>query len=172
MKHSPVHQPPPLRDSFVEAMSRAASSVSVITTDGPAGRAGVTVTAMTPVSADGVAPRLLICLNNAGKTCAAILRNRQFCVNLLRDGQQEIARLFARQVGSDEDRRRFAQSWKDMEIGAPRLPDPLAAFSCRISDAQLVGTHHVIFGFVGDVYVADPDPALVYANRRYGTVHD
>ena len=57
-----------------------------------------------------------------------------------------------------------------MDVGAPRLPDPLAAFGCHVFESQLVGTHYVIFGSVVDVYVADPDPALVYTNRRYSTV--
>ena len=35
-----------LRDSFLEGMSRAATTVNVVTTDGPGGRAGVTVSAI------------------------------------------------------------------------------------------------------------------------------
>jgi flavin reductase len=42
-----------LRAAFLEGMSRSAASVSVVTTDGPAGRGGVTVSAMTSISADG-----------------------------------------------------------------------------------------------------------------------
>ncbi len=39
-----------IREKFLDGMSRAAATVSVVTTDGPAGRAG-TVSAMTSVSA-------------------------------------------------------------------------------------------------------------------------
>ena len=35
-----------LRGRFLEGMSRAASAVCVVTTDGPGGRAGLTVSAM------------------------------------------------------------------------------------------------------------------------------
>ena len=158
----------PLRDCFIEAMSRAACTVNVVTTDGPAGRAGVTVTAMSSVSADGPAPRLLICLHSRGDTCARVLRNGMFCVNLLRDGQQHIADIFAGRDPSGEARARQAEKWRAMATGAPRLPDPLAAFACRIDEARRVGTHHVIFGAVEDVYVTDRKAALIYANRRYG----
>ena len=54
-----------MRQSFLHAMSLTAATVTVVTTGGPAGRAGVTVSAMTPVSADGDAPMLLVCINDA-----------------------------------------------------------------------------------------------------------
>ena len=34
------------RDKFLEGMSRAAATVNIVTTDGPAGKAGATVSAM------------------------------------------------------------------------------------------------------------------------------
>ncbi len=162
--------PTTLRNSFVEAMSRAACTVSLVTTDGAAGRAGVTVTAMSSVSADGPAPRLLICLHRDGRTCGKILRNRVFCVNVLRDRQTDIADIFAGRGASDSERRRVAADWLPMTTGAPRLRDPLAAFDCRIVQAQLCGSHYVIFGSVGDVHVAGEDAALVHANRHYSSL--
>ena len=169
MKHL-ISPPKALRDSFLEAMSRAAASVNVVTTDGPNGRAGVTVTAMSSVSADGPTPQLLVCLHRDGTTCGRVLRNGVFCVNLLRDGQQAVADIFAGRVASDKIRQREANSWVPMATGAPRLRDPLAAFGCRIVQSQLCGSHHVIFGAVEDVYVAGQDAALIYANRHYGRI--
>ena len=57
------------RDAFVEAMSRAVSGVSIVTTDGQAGRFGQTVSAMSSVSADP--PLLLVCINRKSPTCTA-----------------------------------------------------------------------------------------------------
>ena len=48
------------RDNFLQAMRRVASSVTVVTTDGPHGRHGATVSAFCSVSADP--PSVLICL--------------------------------------------------------------------------------------------------------------
>ena len=45
-----------LRSRFLEGMSRVASAVTVVTTDGDAGRFGVTVSSMTSVSADTTRP--------------------------------------------------------------------------------------------------------------------
>ena len=50
-----------LHCAFVEAMSRSASSVWLVTTDGPAGRHGLTVSAVSSVSAEP--PMLLACIN-------------------------------------------------------------------------------------------------------------
>ena len=52
---------PELRQRFLTGMSNAACTVSVVTTDGPAGRFGVTVSAMASVSADTPKPTLLVC---------------------------------------------------------------------------------------------------------------
>ena len=82
-----------LRDRYLEAMSEAAATVSVVTTDGPAGRAGVTVSAMCSVSADP--PTILVCVHHLSPACEAIRENGAFCVNVLGDGQSAISDTFA-----------------------------------------------------------------------------
>jgi len=86
---------PDLRQAFVEGMARAATFVSVITTDGPGGRHGVTVSSMTSVSVDGEAPSLLVCIHHQSPAAAAILQNRAFCANLLNAGQQVHSDIFS-----------------------------------------------------------------------------
>ncbi len=49
------------RDRFVDAMNRAVTGVTVVTTDGELGRFGQTVSAMSSVSAEP--PTLLICIS-------------------------------------------------------------------------------------------------------------
>jgi hypothetical protein len=88
------------RDRFLDAMSRVAATVNVVTTDGPGGRAGVTVSAMTPVSADGAAPTLLICLHEDSRTTPAIAANRCFCINVLRHARRR--RRIPRQSQDDQ----------------------------------------------------------------------
>src|ERR1700748_1116737 len=75
---------PDIRARFIDGMSRAAFCVNVVTTDGPAGRAGVTISAMSSVSADGASPTVLVCIHHQSKTATAILENGTFCVNVLR----------------------------------------------------------------------------------------
>ncbi len=158
-----------LRDRFLEGMSRAACTVNIVTTDGPAGRAGLTVSAMSSVSADGPAPRLLVCVHRDSSACQAILMNGVFCVTLLRADQSAIADVFAGRTGAAGEERFEAADWVPMATGAPRLADPLAAFDCQLSHADQFGTHYVMMGKIKEVCFADAGDPLIYTNRSYGT---
>jgi flavin reductase (DIM6/NTAB) family NADH-FMN oxidoreductase RutF len=97
------------RDRFLAGMSHAAATVTVVTTDGGAGRIR---------TADG-----------DKFSCGA---------------------------------------WRTMTTGAPRLVDPLVAFDCRLTRADLVGTHYVLFGEVAEIFLSEGAP-LIYQSRAYGT---
>ncbi len=158
-----------LRGAFLEAMSHTAATVNIVTTDGPAGRAGVTVSAMASVSADTPAPSLLVCIHRDGSACLPILKNGVFCVNVLRDDQSNISDVFAgRSTGADGGKFACAD-WTAMETGAPRVIDPLVAFDCRLTHSELIGTHYVMFGAVEDIFIAERGLPLIYAARAYGT---
>lgn len=164
-----MSDPPDLRTRFITGMSRAASTVNVVTTDGPAGRAGVTVSAMSSVSADGPRPTLLVCVHHASPAAAAILANGVFCVNVLRDDQSWISDAFAGRFRDELADKFDCTDWRAMPTGAPRVVDPLVAFDCRVLSSDRVGTHHVIFGEVEDLFVAHRGSPLLYAHRAYGS---
>jgi flavin reductase len=151
-------------------MSRAAFCVNVVTTNGPAGRAGVTVSAMASVSADGNGPTVLVCIHHQSNTAAAIVENGVFCINILRHDQSDIADHFGgRSKFGDGDK--FAHcSWDEGETGAPRLTEVVVAFDCRVLSSERVGTHHIFIGEVGAVTVGSGQ-ALIYADRAYGRAH-
>jgi len=155
------------RKTFLDGMSQAASTVSVVTTDGPAGRSGVTVSAMSSVSADE--PTLLVCIHHRSRTADAIIRNGIFCVNLLRDDQWLISESFAGREKARVADKFACSAWTRQVTGAPRLVDPLVAFDCRLVASQRIGTHHVLFGSVEDVYIGPSGSPLIYANRTYRT---
>jgi flavin reductase (DIM6/NTAB) family NADH-FMN oxidoreductase RutF len=159
-----------LRQRFLSAMSHAACTVSVVTTDGPAGRFGLTVSAMSSVSAEGPTPTLLVCINHRSTAADALLANGVFCVNVLRDDQSHIADTFAGRTGTLVPDKFGCAQWTTHVTGAPRVVDPLVAFDCRIVRAERVGTHFVVVGAVESVFVAGAGGApLIYANRSYGT---
>lgn len=149
-------------------MSHAAATVNVVTTDGPAGRAGVTVSAMTSVSADTERPTLLVCVHRDAAAAAAILANGVFAVNVLRDDQSWISDTFAGRFRAQVADKFDCAEWVPMPSGAPRVVDPLVAFDCRLVSSDLVGTHHVFFGEVGDIFIAERGSPLIYARRAYG----
>lgn len=157
------------RAAFLAGMSRAAATVSIIATDGKAGRAGVTVSAMSSVSADTPNPTLLVCVHHLAPAAEKIIANGRFVVNVLRDDQAFIADTFAgRFKGQIADKFGCAE-WTPMGSGAPRVVDPLVAFDCAVAQAIRVGTHHVFLGEVHDVFVADHGSPLIYAHRSYGS---
>ena len=158
-----------LRRTFLEGMSHAACTVNVVTTDGPEGRAGVTVSAMASVSADTPAPSLLICIHHLGSACGAILKNGVFCVNVLRDDQSYISDVFAGRIETGDGDKFSCARWAAQKTGAPRVIDPLVAFDCRLTHSELIGTHYVMFGAVEDIFIARRGLPLIYANRAYGT---
>ncbi|WGH78535.1 flavin reductase family protein [Jannaschia ovalis] len=157
---------PPLRDAFIHAMSRAAATVSVVTTDGPAGLAGVTVSAMTSVSADGEAPTILVCVNKGASAAEPILANRCFAVNVLEHEQQPLADLFAGRTEAQGAARFDGLPVTRLATGAPVLK-ALASFDCTLQSADLVGTHHVIIGAVRAVRVEETGTPLIYGMRGY-----
>jgi flavin reductase (DIM6/NTAB) family NADH-FMN oxidoreductase RutF/DNA-binding transcriptional LysR family regulator len=158
-----------LRSRFLDAMSHTACTVNIITTDGVGGRAGVTISAMTSVSADSARPTLLVCVHQLSPASAAIAANGVFCVNILRDDQAYISDCFAGRYKTPDGDKFSCTSWVPQSTGAPRALDALVAFDCRLVSSQLVGSHYVFLGEVEDVFVNKPGLPLIYANRAYGT---
>ena len=157
-----------LRDCFIEGMSRAATFVAVATTDGEAGRFGVTISSLTSVSADGEHPSLLACIHHRSSTAAAILKNRAFCANLLHEGQQEVANLFAGRAGlANHDERFDRADWETGSLGQPMIRGATAVFECRLATALYWETHHIFVGHVTSVTLSQDPEALLYGGRGY-----
>jgi flavin reductase (DIM6/NTAB) family NADH-FMN oxidoreductase RutF len=159
---------PVLRQRFLLGMSHAAATVNVVTTDGAAGRHGVTVSAMVSVSADTPQPTLLVCIHQKSAVAEAVLRNGVFCVNVLRDDQSHISENFAGRSGVHGEAKFDCAQWTTQVTGAPRVVDSLVAFDCKVTASDKVGSHFVVFGSVQDIFVAGGGAPLIYANRAYG----
>jgi flavin reductase (DIM6/NTAB) family NADH-FMN oxidoreductase RutF len=157
-----------LRQRFLHGMSYAACTVNVVTTDGAAGRHGVTVSAMVSVSADTPQPTLLVCIHHRSAVAAAVLENGVFCVNVLRDDQAHISDNFAGRSRARGAAKFDCTEWTTQVTGAPRVLDSLVAFDCRVTASERVGSHFVVFGSVQDIHVAGTGAPLIYANRAYG----
>ena len=159
---------PQLRKDFLAAMGRVAATVTVVTTDGPAGWAGATVTAMSSVSADSTRPTLLVCVNAQGPSAAAIKTNAVFCVNVLAEDQTYIADGFANRFKTSGGDKFFSGSWSKLSTGAPFLDDAVAAFECRLVASPQIGTHFVFVGEVEAIHGAPDRNPLIYVQRGYG----
>lgn len=159
----------PAAGAFREAMSRVAGAVHVVATDGPAGRAGLTATAVTSVSDSP--PSLIVCLNATSRTAGILKANGVFSVNTLAAAHVALARHFSRSGLSMDER--FAQgAWQAGAGGAPLLAGALARFAVKVVDLRQVGSHHVVVGEVLSAEAgADAEP-LVYHRRDYRVLHD
>jgi flavin reductase (DIM6/NTAB) family NADH-FMN oxidoreductase RutF len=149
-------------------MAQTAATVNIVTTAGPAGRHGVTVSAMAPVSADEPRPIVLVCVHHRSPAAAAIAENGVFCVNVLRHDQAHISDCFAGRVKTADGDKFSCTDWVD-EAGAPRISDPLVALACTVMLVQRVGTHQVVYGTVDALHFGSVGMPLVYARRAYGT---
>jgi flavin reductase (DIM6/NTAB) family NADH-FMN oxidoreductase RutF/DNA-binding transcriptional LysR family regulator len=157
-----------LRRLFLSGMSHAACTVNVVTTDGVAGRHGITVSAMVSVSADTPQPTLLVCLHHLSSVADALLENGVFCVNVLREDQAHISESFAGRTGARGDAKFDCARWTRQVTGAPRVLDAMVAFDCRVTASERVGSHFVVFGSVQDIFMTGGGAPLIYANRAYG----
>ncbi|MEP2704585.1 MAG: flavin reductase [Roseibium sp.] len=151
--------------TFREAMSRIAAAVHVVTTDGPAGRFGATVSASCSVSDDPAS--ILICLNRDTRIHTSVLKNRCFCLNTLTDDHEEISDSFA---GRDEleMQEKFAKtSWTNLATGCPALDSARLSVDCEVFSVTEMGTHSIIVGTVADLRMTDPGKSLIYVRRGY-----
>jgi len=159
-------QPPVDRAAFLEAMSRVAATVNIVTTDGPAGRDGMAITAMVPVSADMAQPTLLVCVNRNSRPAPTILANGVFCVNVLGEDQSALCDCFAGRHGGTCDQWFERGTWSGLGTGAPALDQALVNLDCKVTEVSQMGTHHVIFGAVAAIRSGAGKP-LLHANRTY-----
>lgn len=159
---------PDLRNMFLGGMSQAACTVNIISTDGTSGRAGVTVSAMSSVSADTPRPTLLVCVHHMSPAARVIIENGCFVVNVLRDDQSYFSDTFAGRFKDQINDKFDCTDWVETTTGALRVADPLVAFDCKVLSSERVGTHHVFFGEVQEIYNSGRGSPLIYANRAYG----
>jgi flavin reductase len=151
---------------YIAAMAKLATGVSIVTTDGSAGRRGLTVSAVTSVSIDAQGPILLICVNDRSGAGAAIVQNGSFCVNMLAAEQAALAERFSRPSEGD----RFADiDHTTTAHGTLRLTEAYVAFDCSLMRQDSLGTHRILYGRVVAINHGAGAGPLVYAHRGFCT---
>ena len=134
---------------FREAMSSFGAAVNVITSDGPAGLAGCTVSAVCSVTDEP--PTLMLCINRDSRNNTIFKENGALCINVLSAGQQQLAVLFSSK-GVDVRERFLSAEWERLDTGAP------------VSE---VGTHSVFFCSVQAARSNKGMEALIYLGRNF-----
>ncbi len=155
----------PLKASdFTAALSLAANGVSIVTTDGDHGKAGLTVSSMCSVCAE---PALILaCVNSDNEFGAKAQANKQFAVNILTTAQTEISGVFAGFGENPKADRFLTGDWQTLNTGSPILSDALVSLDCELVSYKEHGTHVIYIGEVLAVQSKEAD-ALIYTNRQY-----
>ena len=150
---------------FVNAMASAAMGVAVVTTQGVAGRYGLTVSAWSSVSVEP--PLLLACINRKNAIAKAITLNGMFAVNALDDSHEDVARVFAGRPKTGAAYEFEAGQWHDAAHGLPLLNNASAYFVCALDSWHDAGTHRIFMGRVEQAISGTVSP-LLYHNRTFG----
>jgi flavin reductase (DIM6/NTAB) family NADH-FMN oxidoreductase RutF/DNA-binding GntR family transcriptional regulator len=147
--------------AFRHVVGHLASGVTVITTSDPHGDHGMTASSVTSLSMDP--PMMLICLNRAAPTSAAVSRAGAYAVNVLGLGHETLAQQFATPSG---DKFRGVSVARG-SLGLPILGDALAHIECRVVEEVTGGSHTIFLGQVAQATARDGQP-LTYFRGGFG----
>ncbi|TJZ54306.1 flavin reductase family protein [Streptomyces piniterrae] len=153
-------------DSFRMMMSGFPTGVGVVTSTGHDGAPrGMTCSSVCSVSLEP--PTLLVCLRDGSPTLEAIVERGTFAVNLLHEGAQEVAELFA----SGNPNRFHMVPWEQAtDAGGPHLArDSHTVADCDVVMTHRTGDHVTVFGKARLITRRHALPPLLYGLRQFRT---
>jgi flavin reductase (DIM6/NTAB) family NADH-FMN oxidoreductase RutF len=160
----PRAEPAPARVAsreFIDAMSRLASGVVLVTCQVGDRPWGMTVTSFASVSADP--PTILVVVSGDAASARAIAATGRFGVSLLAHDQATIARF-----GSVPGAAKFLEPFVAPEgDGSPVVAGALAHLDCEVVEQVPAADHTVFFGRVREVHASPGGRPLVYFGRAY-----
>ena len=149
---------------FRTAMANLSAAVVVVTTDGPLGRAGITVSAVCSVTDSP--PTLLVCVNRSSRSHEVLAGNGRVGVNVLGAEHQDLAMHFAGSTRVPTEDRFGVGAW-DLAGEVPVLRDALTSRVGRVVARHEQGSHSVLFVAVDEVRTRGDEAALVYFGRQF-----
>ncbi|WP_156725850.1 flavin reductase family protein [Streptomyces apocyni] len=152
---------------FRQAMGRFVTGVAVVTSYGPGGPYGTTVSSLTSVSLEP--PMLLICLGHGSQVAEVIDACGVFTVNVLGREQSSLASRFA---ASDRPRGAAGFAGVPHRVGAagtPVLDGAVTHLDCWVAQRVTAGDHTVFIGEVTDIGCSpDTDPLAYHQGKLLG----
>jgi flavin reductase (NADH) len=158
----------PTRQRFRSAMASLSAGVNVVTTDGPAGRAGITVSAVCSVT--DTPPTMLVCINRSSRSHAVFEANRRLCINVLGGRHEDVALLFAGATGVSGADRFTVGEWDYSSADVPVLAGSAASVVGRVTEISGQGSHSVMFVEVERLILNEDAGGLVYFQRRFHAI--
>lgn len=150
---------------YRNAMARLGAAVNIVTTDGPEGLHGLTVSAVCSISDQP--STLLVCINRSSRGYIAVRANGVLCVNILGPCHTELSARFARSSTDMHERFGDRKAWLKMTSGSLALRDATASLDCTVIKSLNVGTHGLFICEATDVRFGPACEGLVYFDRRF-----
>lgn len=126
---------------------------------------GMTCTSLVSVALEP--PTLLVCLRSGSPTLHAALEAGEFAMNLLHQGAQSTAELFA--SGAPDRFGRVEWTAPPAAAGPHLSSDAHAVANCAVVRQDTLGDHVVVFAEVRDVHLNRTPTPLLYGLRRYAS---
>ena len=148
---------------FRQVLGHFPTGVTVVTASTEDGPVGLCVGSFTSVSLHP--PLVAFCAGDSSTSYPRIEAAGHFCVNILAEEQEEIARVFA-DTGDDK----FAGiGWRPSVVTrAPVINDVLAWIDCQIEAIHEAGDHWIVVGRVLDLEIGHEGGPLVFFRGGFG----
>ena len=148
-----------VQDDFRDTLAAVPTPVTIVTTMGPDGPHGTTVSAFSSLSADP--PLVLVALDRKSDLLNLLPQTGRFAVNLLAGDQEELGVTCATKGSEKFDK----VPWHE-DRGLPRIEGAAAWLVCDIQEFLPGGDHVIVVGLV-TACESQKDEALVYHRRRF-----
>ena len=153
---------------FRDAMASLSAAVNVITTEGEAGRCGITATAVCSVTDSP--PSVMVCINANSAMNPVFQGNGKLCINVLNHEQEVMARHFAGMTDMAMEARFNLACWQKGVQGQPVLKGSLASLEGEINQVQAIGSHLVYLVEIKNITLSQQGHGLIYFKRRFHPV--
>ena len=148
---------------YRQVLGHFPTGVTVITAHGDDGPVGLCVGSFASVSLDP--PLVAFFAGDRSASWPKIQEAGHYCVNVLADDQEDVARVFA---GKGDDK--FSGiGWRpSVATGAPVIHDVLAWIDTRIEAVHQAGDHWIVVGRVLDLEIGHEGGPLVFYRGGFG----
>jgi flavin reductase (DIM6/NTAB) family NADH-FMN oxidoreductase RutF len=164
-KHLPSHKPVVDVPAFKYAMGSLAGAVSVITVGTGLARTGFTATSVSSYSVDP--PTILVSLNRTSSSWPALVEAGAFAINILAEGQSDVADRFAGRGGIKGNDRYVGWEWSRLGSGTLGLDGALSVIDCDLEEVIERHSHAIVLGRVRSVETVQDRSPLMYWRGNY-----
>ncbi len=154
-----------LQRAYRDTIGWFATGVTIVTTTGPDGPAGMTTNAVTSLSLDPLL--LVVCFNRGSRTLDVVRESRRFAVNILRGEDVDLAAVFA---SKRVPREKFESVTHSEAHGVPVLDTALAWIACELRELVPGGDHEIGIGEVIGMGSGRESDPLVWFRGGYTTI--